>query len=228
MQQFFLSNPEIELQIKSIRRQLRLRMNGEVSASMREKGLHYKVNWGASLMHIKEIAKEYEPNQDLASRLWAMKHRETMIMASLLYPIEQFDDKQFGVWLNDVNNIELVEQLSMNLLAKHSSAKKWSKDLIVSEDEWHQVLGFTLITRSYNQYNLEEIDDAIDRAVELAKTENYFLYRSIATALSRFGRNGADFVAKLKEKIEALKANPSHSVEYILNEINFEISFLED
>ena len=57
---------DIKEQLKDIKTQLRLSMNGAVSQSMREKGLLYKLNFGVELPRIKMIAEGYEKNHDLA------------------------------------------------------------------------------------------------------------------------------------------------------------------
>ena len=51
---------DIKEQLKDIKTQLRLSMNGAVSQSMREKGLVYKLNFGVEIPRIKMIAEGYE------------------------------------------------------------------------------------------------------------------------------------------------------------------------
>ena len=51
---------DIKEQLKDIKTQLRLSMNGVVSPSMREKVLNYKLNFGVELTRIKSIASAYE------------------------------------------------------------------------------------------------------------------------------------------------------------------------
>ena len=61
---------DVKEQLKDIKTQLRLSMNGVVSQSMREKGLDYKLNFGVELPRIKSIAATFEKNHDLAQALW--------------------------------------------------------------------------------------------------------------------------------------------------------------
>lgn len=46
---------DVKEQLKDIKTQLRLSMNGVVSQSMREKGLDYKLNFGVELPRIKAL-----------------------------------------------------------------------------------------------------------------------------------------------------------------------------
>ena len=71
---------------KEIRQQFRLLMNGVTAQSLREKGMDYHLNWGASLGHLRELADEYGKDYDTATELWNDDVRESKIMATLLMP----------------------------------------------------------------------------------------------------------------------------------------------
>ena len=73
---------DVKEQLKDIKTQLRLSMNGVVSQSMREKGLDYKLNFGVELPRIKSIAAAYEKSHDLAQALWKENIRECKILAA--------------------------------------------------------------------------------------------------------------------------------------------------
>ena len=81
---------DIKEQLKDIKTQLRLSMNGAVSQSMREKGLVYKLNFGVELPRIKMIAENYEKNHDLAQALWKEDIRECKILAGMLSRLKRF------------------------------------------------------------------------------------------------------------------------------------------
>ena len=78
---------DLHEQLKEIKTQLRLSMNGAVSQSMREKGLIYKLNFGVELPRIKAIAEGYEKDHSLAQALWKEDIRECKILAGLLQPL---------------------------------------------------------------------------------------------------------------------------------------------
>ncbi|MDL2222087.1 hypothetical protein LJC35_06000, partial [Parabacteroides sp. OttesenSCG-928-N08] len=48
---------QLDEQLRDIRIRLRRSMNGVVSSAMREKGLHYKLNFGVTIPQLKEMAK---------------------------------------------------------------------------------------------------------------------------------------------------------------------------
>ena len=108
---------DIKEQLKDIKTQLRLSMNGAVSQSMREKGLLYKLNFGVELPRIKMIAEGYEKNHDLAQALWKENIRECKIMSAMLQPIDTFYPEIADIWVEDIQNIEIAELTCMNFFS---------------------------------------------------------------------------------------------------------------
>ena len=96
---------DLHEQLKDIKTQFRLAMNGAVSQSMREKGLVYKLNFGVELPRIKQIAARYEPNHELAQALWKEDIRECKILATLLQPVETFLPEIADIWVEDIRNM---------------------------------------------------------------------------------------------------------------------------
>ena len=70
----------LQNELKEIRTQLRLAMNGVISTSMREKGIVYKLNFGVPLPEIKQIVATHKPDSELAAALWKEDIREFKIL----------------------------------------------------------------------------------------------------------------------------------------------------
>lgn len=138
---------DIKEQLKEIKTQLRLSMNGVVSQSMREKGLVYKLNFGVELPRIKVIAADYEPNHDLAQALWKEDIRECKILAAMLQPVETFFPEIADIWVEDIKNIEIAELTCMNLFQRLPYAPAKSFHWIADEQEYVQVCGFLTAAR---------------------------------------------------------------------------------
>ena len=77
---------EINNQVKAIKQSFRQMMDGAVSQSMREKGLDYHLNWGATLPRLREKADEIGKNYALAIALWKENVRECKILATMVMP----------------------------------------------------------------------------------------------------------------------------------------------
>ncbi|WP_346862157.1 hypothetical protein [uncultured Draconibacterium sp.] len=126
---FILDNEEVEQKFQQILKVIKLRKNGEVSDAMKQQGILYKLNWGLSILDLREIAKSYEPDHLLALKLWNKQWRETMILATLLDDVKELTEEQMDFWAKSFENSEIAEQASTNLWVK-------SKFAFVKALEW--------------------------------------------------------------------------------------------
>ena len=121
----------VNSQLKEIKTQLRLSMNGSASASMREKGLKYKLNFGVELPRIKQIASQLDKNHDLAQALWKEDIRECKILAGLLQPIDTFFPEIMDIWIEAMPTVEIAEMTCMHLFQHLPYAPQKSLQLIM-------------------------------------------------------------------------------------------------
>ncbi len=225
MQLFYNPKP-IDDKIVEIKRKFRHLMNGEVSATMGSMGSNYKVNYGIEYLRLKELATQYQPNSDLAGRLWNLNIREAMILATLLQPTDRFTEEQANRWLEKINQPELVEYFCMNLLSKLDFASQLAIKWINSNDVWKQITGFTLSARIYSQLIDWESEEIINEAYKKSDTENLHLYKSIALSLSRICRRNKDISTKINKIVEEFETSDMISKKYIAYQVSTEISFL--
>jgi 3-methyladenine DNA glycosylase AlkD len=201
-------------------------MNGVTADYMKNSGIVYKLNYGVSIPRIKEIAQGYKPNSDLADRLWVIGIRETMIMSTLIQPIEGFKIEKAMSRIDGTDKMELVEQLSMNLLAKLPYATTLCTQCINSPRLWTQITGFMLLLRIYQQFSKSELIQLIDKTFELADTNEFHLYKAIGLSLSRCCRKDASVATYILEKIKMKADKDSDALRYIANELKQETEFL--
>lgn len=142
-----MDNTDIESTIKDIKTQCRLAMNGLVSTAMRERGIVYKLNFGVEYPRIREIARQYQPDHQLAQELWKSDIRELQIMAAILQPVETFLPEIAEIWLEGITNCELAEMTSMNLFFRLPYASTEIFKWIASENEMTQYCGYLTVTR---------------------------------------------------------------------------------
>lgn len=115
---YLLDTPETDKDFQQLLRTIKLRKNGDVSTSMKRQGIEYKQNWGVSVVELRELAKEINPNHLLALKLWNKQWRETMILATLLDEPEKVTEEQMDFWTKSFENREIAEQASANLWVK--------------------------------------------------------------------------------------------------------------
>jgi len=128
---FILDNQETEKKYQQILVLVKSRKSGEVADLMKQKGISYKMNWGVSIIDLREIAKQFVPDHLLALKLWNKQWRETMILASLIDEPKLVTEEQIDFWTKTLENTEIAEQASANLWVKtkfaYIKAMEWCR-----------------------------------------------------------------------------------------------------
>ena len=203
---------DIKEQLKDIKTQFRLAMNGAVSQSMREKGLVYKLNFGVELPRIKAIATGYEKDHALAQALWKEDIRECKIMAGLLQPVETFLPEIADIWVEDIRNIELAELTSMNLFQHLSYAPAKSFHWIADEREYFQVCGFLTIARllmKKGDMDDRSANELLDQAVSAFLSGTYHVRNASWTTLRRFMEHDENHAYRVCRLVEGMEHSAS-------------------
>ena len=216
----------IDETIKNIRVDLRTSMDGIVSQSMREKGLGYKMNFGVRIMRLQQMADQYEKSVDLAEKLWEQETRELKILATLLYPIEAFDQDTAQRWGETIPNQEIREQLSKNIFQELSFADQLVQQWIAAEDEEVRTTGYWLLARLIisksplvEQCNLSQL---INNAIVDATGDEYFLRNAAHSALRFMGRVNSELVDKIMSAVEPFAASDNDLEKELYESLSFE------
>ena len=110
-----LDDPVVDGQFRELLAKIRRLKNGETVVQMKAYGLVYKINWGASVISLRDLAKSYERNHLLALKLWNKQWRETMILATLLDEPDKVTEEQLDFWTKSFTTTEIAEQAVANL-----------------------------------------------------------------------------------------------------------------
>ena len=82
---------------------------------MRDKGVDYKLNWGATLPRLQQKADEIGKNYDLAIALWKENVRECKILATMVMPADVVLPEVIDIWMEQMPTQEIAEQAAFNL-----------------------------------------------------------------------------------------------------------------
>lgn len=126
---FILDNNDSEKNYQALLSKVKLLRNGDIADAMKRTGIEYKMNWGVSLVILRQMAKEFEPNHLLALKLWNKQWRETSILATLLDEPQKVSEEQMDFWTKTFENSEIAELTSTHLWVK-------SKFAFVKALEW--------------------------------------------------------------------------------------------
>ena len=162
-------------------------MDGARAQSLREKGVNYHLNWGVSLGHLQEKAREYTPSHGLAAALWAENVRECKIMATMLMPADEMPEQEARQWIADTPTQEIAEIGTMVLYSHLPYAKELALELVDKEDTLEQLHGWCILVRLLSQgltLSNAEQQHVRERAAEAMKSGNPGLMRQASRAVA--------------------------------------------
>ena len=184
---------DIHKEVQEIKRSFRLIMDGVMASSMRSKGLHYKLNWGATLPRLREMASQIGPNYSLAIELWKEDVRECKILATMLMPPKEMLPEVVDIWMEQTTTLEIAEQAAFNLYQYLDYASIKAYQWLSSHDVLTQVCGYHVISRLFmRKYepNERDINEFIDQALVALMSSEPPLQKAAMQSVIRFSQLG--------------------------------------
>ncbi len=188
--------------LKKIKQSFRLLMNGEAMRSMRDKGLDYHLNWGVSLVDLRQMAKEYGKDYELAIELWKENIRECKILATMIMPAERMLPEIVDIWVEQTQEVEIAEQAAFNLYQHLDFAPEIAFRWISSNDAIRQISGYHILSRLFMrglEPNERGINEFLDQALAALSDSNISVRHAATTSLQRFSELGEDY-SKIVDK----------------------------
>lgn len=214
--------------LKNIRTQCRLAMNGVVSTSMREKGLIYKLNFGLTTQQIKDIANQYDKDKELAERLWLEDStRELRILATLLYPIDNFSADTANRWAQEIPNQEIREQVCFNLLQELPYANQLAIEWSNNENINLRITGYWLLARLFLAKKIQShlVVDYFNYIWQDIASDDIFLRNASLLALKHMGRQSKEEADIIIEKLSTHNNSDDLLKAEAYNNVAFEFEF---
>ena len=188
--------------LKQIKQSFRLLMNGEANRSMREKGVNYHLNWGVSLVDLRQMAKEYGKDYELAIELWKENIRECKILATMIMPAERMLPEIVDIWVEQTQEVEIAEQAAFNLYQHLDFAPEIAFRWISSNEAIRQISGYHILSRLFMrglEPNERGINEFLDQALAALSDSNISVRHAATTSLQRFSELGEDY-SKIVDK----------------------------
>ncbi|MBR8708686.1 DNA alkylation repair protein [Bacteroides pyogenes] len=217
---------DIKEQLKEIKTQLRLSMNGAVSQSMREKGLTYKLNFGVELPRIKAIAAGYEKSHDLAQALWKEDIRECKILAGMLQPIDTFYPEIADIWVESIRNTEIAELTCMNLFQHLPYSPAKSFHWIADEREYVQVCGFLTIARllaKKGDMTERASGELLDQAVCAVHSESRAVRNAAMLSVRKYMQHSDEHAFQVCRLVERMADSSIEAEQMLYNMVRQEV-----
>ena len=200
-------------QIKLIKQSFRQMMDGTVAQSMRDKGVDYKLNWGATLPRLQAKADELKADNDpqslyhLAIALWKEHVRECKILATMLMPADLMLPEVVDIWMEQNDAQEIAEQAAFNLFQHLPYAPAKAYEWIASDKPLYQLCGFHILSRLFmngQEPNERGINEFIDQALAALQGESMTVRKAAMASMQRFAELGLVYRRLAKSAIKTI------------------------
>ncbi len=207
---------DVRDKVKEIKQSFRLMMDGAVAQSMRDKGLNYHLNWGATLPRLKAKAEELKANSqqpnaksqyDLAIALWKENVRECKILATMLMPPERMLPGVCDIWMEQIPSQEIAEQAAFNLWQHLPYAPEKAYQWIASDQEYYQLCGFHVMSRLFmngQEPNERGINEFIDQSLSALQGPYMSVRKAAMQSLQRFAELGLVYERMAKSATKSI------------------------
>ena len=206
---------DISLIIKEIKQSFRQMMDGAVAQSMRDKGLNYHLNWGATLPRLKAKAEDIVNSQQLtadsqyslAIALWKENIRECKILATMLMPPEEMLPEVCDIWMEQIPSQEIAEQAAFNLWQYLPYAPEKAYQWIASDQEYDQLCGFHVLSRLFmngQEPNERGINEYLDQMVAALQGPFSSVRKAAMQSVLRFAELGLVYERMAKSAMKSV------------------------
>ena len=203
--------------VKEIKQSFRQMMDGAVAQSMRDKGLNYHLNWGATLPRLKDRAEEIKSSlitnhlpftvYDLAIALWKENVRECKILATMLMPPGEMLPEVCDIWMEQVPSQEIAEQVAFNLWQHLPYAPEKAYQWIATDKEHYQLCGFHVLSRLFmngQEPNERGINEFIDQALAALQGPFMSVRKAAMQSIIRFSELGLVYERLAKSALKSV------------------------
>jgi 3-methyladenine DNA glycosylase AlkD len=228
MSKFIYISAETERQLKQIRRSIYLKMNGVTADRMTSDGVAYAKNYGVSLPELKQMAAKIPQDKALAEALWRNKVRETMLLATFIYPVEEFNENRAEEWVADVVTLELAENLSRNLLGKVSFVGSVAEAWVDSENYWICSVGFFSAAFAVERLTQEQKNALLMKVGQCIQVNEVPVCRAIALFLRKLGGQSQADAKEVMLFLADFAMSEARAGRYVYEEVKTDLEYRFD
>ena len=200
-------NEQLQQRVKEIKQSFRQLMDGKTAQSMRDKGVEYKLNWGASIPMLRDMAAEIGKDYELAIELWKADVRECKILATMVMPADRMLPEVVDIWMEQTTSQEIAEQAAFNLYQYLPYAPAKAYQWIAFDKELYQLCGFHILTRLFmnkQEPNERGINEFIDQALVALQGGSMMVRKAAMQSMIRFSELGLVYERMAKSALKIL------------------------
>jgi 3-methyladenine DNA glycosylase AlkD len=200
-------NEQLQQRVREIKQSFRQLMDGMTAESMRDKGVEYKLNWGASIPMLRDMAAEIGKDYELAIELWKADVRECKILATMVMPADRMLPEVVDIWMEQTTSQEIAEQAAFNLYQYLPYAPAKAYQWIAFDKELYQLCGFHILTRLFmnkQEPNERGINEFIDQALVALQGGSMMVRKAAMQSMIRFSELGLVYERMAKSALKKL------------------------
>ena len=132
--------------MQTLKRRFFAMRNGALAENMRRQGAKYKIIFGVNLPQLIEIASETPQSVQLAQALWDNQStRESMLIAPMLYPREEFGIDVARQWISTIPTAEVCDIFCHKLLRYKGYAVQLISEIEDSDKDMERYTAIRLL-----------------------------------------------------------------------------------
>lgn len=225
---FFIENQKVEKEFAWMQAQIRLHMNGATTGQMEKSGIHYRINYGVGIPHLKQLAKRIPVSFELAERMWFSEIREMMLLAAIIVPAEKMTEDVCRLWSEQINNKDLVERTSMFLWLRIKDIRQILGEWMNGENNYLKATALYTIGRCLQAEPQCDMPSALELIKAVAKVQDLFIVKALSFALRMKLRNCSDEKEEIMKYAEALSIGKDTNRQILAQELFNEMDFIND
>ena len=206
---------DIQQQVKDIKQSFRQMMDGAIAKSMRDQGADYKLNWGATIPRLRQMADEIRSAStlhettlySLSIALWKEDVRECKILATMLMPADEMLPEVVDIWMEQIPSQEIAEQVSFNVWQHLPYAPEKAYQWLASDREYDQLCGFLVLTRLFmngQEPNERGINEYIDQMLAAIQGPYPSVRKAAMLSVQRFAELGLVYERMAKSAMKSV------------------------
>lgn len=125
--------------------QLKSLENEKNRQGMQRFGIHTDQALGISMKTLRQMARPYKKNHQMALELWKSKIHEARLLAVLIDDPKQLTEEQMEEWVRDIQSWDLCDQACSNLFDKWPGAYEKARQWATQKEEYVKRAGFVMM-----------------------------------------------------------------------------------
>jgi len=204
--------------IKEILKELKSKGKKENKEGMAKFGINTSTAFGVNVYVVRDLAKKYKKNHELALDLWKTNVHEARMLSCFIDEPEKVSEKQMEKWVKDFNSWDLCDQTCSNLFDKTHFAWKKAVEWCARKEEFVKRAGFVLMC-ALAVHDKKAKDEKFEKFFPLIKKhstdERNFVKKAVNWSLRQIGKRNKKLNKKAIKIGKEIRKIESKSAKWI-------------